>query len=135
MNGMNIPMNNRLLLDTNIIIYYFNGLIRDKQIDTIFNENFNISIITKIEFLSWNKLWDNKMLNAKALAFLSHANIYELTDEIANKAINIRQQNKIKTPDAIIAATALVHGFDILTNNIDDFKNLDLRVSSVEIDS
>ena len=27
-------------------------------------------------------------------------------------------------PDAIIAATALVHGFGIATNNIDDFKRL-----------
>ncbi|RUM75627.1 MAG: type II toxin-antitoxin system VapC family toxin, partial [Sulfurovum sp.] len=46
-------MNNKLLLDTNIIIYYFNGIITDSKIDQILKESFNISIITKIEFLSW----------------------------------------------------------------------------------
>jgi len=48
--------------------------------------------------------------------------------------IDIRQQYKVKTPDAIIGATALVHGFDIVTNNVDDFKNFDLEVISVGVD-
>ena len=30
----------------------------------------------------------------------------------------------IKTPDAIIAATAMVHGFEVVTNNVDDFTPL-----------
>ncbi len=52
-------LNKKLLLDTNIIIYYFNGIIIDKRIDDILKKNFNISIITKIEFLSWQKLKKN----------------------------------------------------------------------------
>jgi len=127
-------INNKLLLDTNIIIYYFNGIIIDSKIDQILKESFNISIITKIEFLSWQKLQTDKKLEEQALNFISHANIYELTDDIANMVINIRQQFKIKTPDAIIGATALVHGFDIVTNNVDDFKNLDLKIFSVGVD-
>lgn len=126
-------LNKKLLLDTNIIIYYFNGIIIDKRIDDILKKNFNISIITKIEFLSWQKLREDKVLYSKALDFINHAFIYELTDEIANKVIEIRQQYKVKTPDAIIGATALVNGFDIVTNNVDDFKNLDLDIISLEI--
>ena len=122
-----------LLLDTNIIIYYFNGLVSDQRIDDILKKGFNISIITKIEFLSWQQLYSDDLLREKALAFISHATVYELTDEIANATIQIRQQYKIKTPDAIIAATALVHGLDIATNNIDDFKYLDLDILSIEI--
>jgi len=125
---------NKLLLDTNIIIYYFNGIITDSKIDQILKESFNIFIITKIEFLSWQKLRKDKKLEEQALNFISHANIYELTDDIANKVIDIRQQYKVKTPDAIIGATALVHGFDIVTNNVDDFKKLDLEILSVEVD-
>ena len=128
-------MRDRFLLDTNIIIYYFNGIIDDDKIDPILKESFNISIITKIEFLSWQKLRTDKELNAQALAFISYANVYELTDEIANKVIDIRQQYRVKTPDAIIGATALVHGFDIVTNNVDDFKNLDLEIVSVNLKS
>ena len=45
-------MNSNYLLDTNIIIYYFNGIIKDNIITDILKNSFNISIITKIEFLS-----------------------------------------------------------------------------------
>lgn len=133
MNGMATLINNKLLLDTNIIIYYFNGIIIDKRIDKILKESFNISIITKIEFLSWQKLREDKKLEKEALAFISYANVYELTDEIADKVIDIRQQYRVKTPDAIIGATALIHELDVVTNNVDDFKNLDLGVFSVEV--
>jgi len=128
-------MKDRFLLDTNIIIYYFNGIIDDDKIDHILKESFNISIITKIEFLSWQKLRTDKELESQALAFISHANVYELTDEIADKVIDIRQQYRVKTPDAIIGATALIHGFNIVTNNVDDFKNLDLEIVSVNLKS
>lgn len=134
MSGIVILINDKLLLDTNIIIYYFNGIITDTKIDKILKESFNISIITKIEFLSWQKLREDKILEKEALAFISHANVFELTDEIANNVIDIRQKYKVKTPDAIIGATALVYGFDIVTNNVDDFKNLDLEIVSVGVD-
>ncbi len=56
-------MHKKFLIDTNVIIYYFNGITNDEYIDSILIENFNISIITKIEFLSWQKLRENKILN------------------------------------------------------------------------
>ena len=124
-------MRDKFLLDTNIIIYYFDGIIEDDKIDNILKESFNISIITKIEFLSWQRFREDEVLKEKALHFISNANVYELTDTIADKVIEIRQQYKIKTPDAIIGATALIHGFDMVTNNVDDFKRLDLKVVTV----
>ena len=134
MSGIVTLLNDKLLLDTNIIIYYFNGLIPDNKIDEILKNSFNISIITKIEFLSWQKLREDKVLEKRALDFISYATVYELTDEIADKVIDIRQQYRVKTPDAIIGATALVYGFDIVTNNVDDFKNFDLEIVTVEVD-
>lgn len=133
MSGIVILMKNKFLIDTNIIIYYFNGIVTDPKIDFILKNSFNISIITKIEFLSWQRLQTDKVLERQALSFISNANIYDLTDDIANKVIKIRQQYKVKTPDAIIGATALVHGLDIVTNNIDDFKNLDLEIITCEM--
>jgi predicted nucleic acid-binding protein len=124
-------MRDKFLVDTNIIIYYFNGIVEDNRIDEILKESFNISIITKIEFLSWQKLRDDEALREKALNFISNANVYELTDDVANKVIEIRQKHKIKTPDAIIGATALVYGFDIVTNNVNDFDKLDLEIVTV----
>jgi hypothetical protein len=41
------------LLDTNIVIYYFNGLTEDELLHELLRESFKVSIITKIEFLGW----------------------------------------------------------------------------------
>lgn len=38
---------------------------------------------------------------------------------------NLRRERKIKTPDAIIAATAIAFGFTLVTNNEKDFKKID----------
>jgi len=59
-----------VLLDTNILIYYFNGLIDDERIDVLLKNSFNISVITKIEFLSWSKLNKDVELDKKARAFV-----------------------------------------------------------------
>lgn len=126
-------MKNKYLIDTNILIYYFNGIIVDEVIHTILEQSFNISIISKIEFLSWQKLLNNKELRQKTTEFISNATIYELDEVVAEKTIEIRQKYKIKTPDAIIGATALVHDFEIVTNNADDFKQLDLKIITPKV--
>ena len=104
-------MRDKFLLDTNIIIYYFDGIVEDDKIDNILKESFNISIITKIEFLSWQRFREDEVLKEKALNFISNANVYELTDMIADKVIEIRQQYKIKTHDAINQALNYVYAF------------------------
>jgi len=130
---MGMTLKNRYLLDTNVVIYFFNGITDDKSLIEILTNSFNISIITKIEFLSWKKLLDDKELHQKAVEFISNATIYQLNEAVANQTIKNRLEHKIKTPDAIIGATAQVYGFDIVTNNINDFKNLDLRTISVKL--
>jgi predicted nucleic acid-binding protein len=57
--------------------------------------------------------------------FINDALVYELEKEIKLKTADIRKANKIKLPDGIIAATALVHGLILLTRNVSDFKNID----------
>lgn len=42
------------LIDTNILVYYYEGLIpidAVQKVDEIFRQSFNIAIISKIEFL------------------------------------------------------------------------------------
>lgn len=126
-------MKNKYLLDTNVVIYFFNGLTDDRALVEILRSSFNISIITKIDFLSWQKLLNDSALNDKAIEFISNARVYELDEVVANRTIKNRQRFKVKTPDAIIGATAQVHGFEIVTNNVDDFRMLDLKVTTVEL--
>jgi len=72
-------------------------------------------------------------LKQKAIKFISNATIYDLDEVVAEKTIEIRQKYKIKTPDAIIGATALVQDFEIVTNNADDFKKLDLKIITPKV--
>ena len=120
------------LIDTDILIYYFNGLVKSKELDKVIKNSFNISIITKIEFLSWDILKINKDLEKKAIKFINCARVYSLNNEVANKTIDLRQNNRIKIPDAIIASTALFFNFTLLTNNVKDFKILGLKVISID---
>ncbi|MFA5455342.1 MAG: type II toxin-antitoxin system VapC family toxin [Sulfurimonas sp.] len=126
-------MKNKYLLDTNIVIYFFNGITNDELLVEILKHSFNISVITKIEFLSWHRLAQEEILYKKAKDFISNATIYELDEAVANQTIKNRQLFKMKTPDAIIGATAMIHGFEMVTNNVDDFKNLDLKITKIKL--
>ena len=41
-----------------------------------------------------------------------------------SKIIDVRRVFKIQLPDAVIAATALIHNFTLVTSNTKDFKNI-----------
>ena len=51
-----------------------------------------------------------------------------INQEIAEIVIKYRKQYRIKLPDAIIAATAEADGCCLVTRNIGDFKNIDIRM-------
>lgn len=57
--------------------------------------------------------------------FIDAANIYYVDNQIVEKTISIRKTKKIKLPDALLAATAIIYGFTLLTRNVDDFVGID----------
>ena len=65
------------------------------------------------------------------LDLCSELPIIPLTDEIAEATIVLRKTKKIKLPDAIIYATALVEKLPLLTNNVADFKSLGNKVELI----
>lgn len=92
------------LLDTNILIYYFNNNIPEysfEDITNILKNDFNISIITKMEFLGFPR--HTPVSFKKSREFLLNSSIYNINDKIADKTISLRREYKIKLPDAIIA--------------------------------
>ena len=101
---------NGYLIDTNILIYYFADTIPPKEIDTlerILKTSFNVSVITKIEFLGWKRHTDEGYDKAKE--FISFARTIPLNNKIANMAIKIRRKNKIKLPDARKRCNKSIH--------------------------
>jgi predicted nucleic acid-binding protein len=78
-----------------------------------------MSIITKIEVLGWQGYTNESLISARGL--LSLIEEIELNQAIAECCIQLRNTYKIKLPDAIIAATALVQKQTLMTRNEDDF--------------
>ncbi|MFN3849522.1 MAG: PIN domain-containing protein [Spirosomataceae bacterium] len=53
--------------------------------------------------------------------FVDESNIIGLNDEVIEKTIEIRRNVKVKLPDAIIAASAIVNDFTLISDNDSDF--------------
>ncbi|MCI5146597.1 MAG: type II toxin-antitoxin system VapC family toxin [Candidatus Electrothrix sp. AR3] len=104
-----------------MIIYHLNGDPVATDWLLCRQEELAISVITKIEVLSYPFEQDEEAL---VLKFLNRFDLHYVTDEIIDATIRLRKQRKIKTPDAVIAATALVQGLYVCTRNISDFKNI-----------
>ena len=118
-------MGKRFLIDTNILIYYGNNQLSQKSADIIevtLLDSFNISVITKLEYLGWRKHTEETY--SAAVEFLSNANVISLDEDIISSAIKIMRGNNIRLPDAIIASTAIANKFALLTRNESDFKCL-----------
>ena len=118
-------MGEGFLIDTNVLIYYLADAIPKEElpkVEEIFRKSFNVSIITKIEFLGWKGHTPEGFEKSKE--FISFARVMPLTDEIADVAIELRRKVSIKLPDAVIAATALQHDLTLVTRNVKDFEKV-----------
>ncbi len=114
-----------LIYDTNIFIYHFKN---QPEVTTYFEPHFLlsnnvfISVITRIELLSYSEITtdeENFIIN-----LLQYFSIIRLSFELENKTIELRKKLKLKTPDAIIAASTILNNASLLTRNTDDFKKI-----------
>jgi predicted nucleic acid-binding protein len=116
----------KYLWDTNTAIYYLQQQFSpaaEKFIDELLvEEQPIISAITEIELLCWKSATekDLEVLNS----FIDDALVIEIERPIKLKTAEISKEHKIKLPDAIIAATALVYNLTLVTRNTVDFKNI-----------
>jgi predicted nucleic acid-binding protein len=114
----------KYLLDTNVLIGRLEGrpealaLLRDHGIIT---GNSGYSAITRIELLGFPSITPPEIQALEIL--LATMTRYSLSEEIENAAIQLRRSAPVKLPDAIILATAQIHGLQLLT--------LDQRLSAL----
>ncbi len=116
----------KYLWDTNTVIYYLQGnfpsaseIFIDKLLEDI---QPYISAITEIELLCWKTQEDKDIILLQK--FINDSTVIELDKEIKLKTADIRKHYRIKLPDAIIAATAIIHNLTLLTRNFKDFENI-----------
>lgn len=105
----------RALFDTNILIDLTAGreearrLLRAHRLGSI-------SVITRIELLSGSV---NKLQLVRDV--LVGLETIQIDDAVAEAAAVVRRDTRLKLPDAIILATAQVHGLTLLTRDQRDF--------------
>jgi predicted nucleic acid-binding protein len=117
------------LIDTNILIYHINKNIprnSRSKLRQIFKNHFNISVITKMEFLGFKRHTEKSF--KKSNKFLENAEIIGLDNEIVDIVISLRRKKNIKLPDAIIAATAKKNNLMLVTRNEVDFNDTELNI-------
>lgn len=115
-------MGKKYLIDSNVLIEFLGQSFPtevNKKLIAIMDKEFNISFINRIEVLGY------ALSDKNEEDFIDTSSIYYIDDEIINRTIQLRRDNKIKVPDAIVAATAMVYGLTLLTRNTSDFKNIE----------
>jgi len=127
-------MGREILIDTNIAIGYVGNRLDIhllKKLDRIFNGTYHLSVINKIEILGYPDLSSEEEQVFNLL--INNAVLHPIDNAIIKKTIEIKKKYRIKLPDALIAATCLVYRLEILTFNLNDFKNIKgLSLYSIE---
>lgn len=109
------------LFDSNLIIYSVSDKYKQLRAMLI-SPDVLVSVITKVETLGYHKLpVDDRVYFETLFASIS---LILLGNAIVNKAIELRQQRKMSLGDCLIAATALLNGLELYTNNMKDFINV-----------
>ncbi len=106
----------KALFDTNILIDYLLGIDAAKQ-ELARYEYRAISTITWMEVLVGTTEADE----AAVRTWLSTFEVIALDAVIANRAVQIRQQKRIRLPDAIVWASAQVNSLLLVSRNTKDF--------------
>ena len=107
----------RYLLDTNAVIQLLAG--NQSLIKMVEDSDFlAISVISKLEFLSYPDLTeDEKNAFSELLEELTVFDLMASDSALMQEAVAMRIDGGLKLPDAVIAATALVNGCEVITND------------------
>jgi predicted nucleic acid-binding protein len=123
----------KALLDTNLIILLSKRRIDVNSLLAIYDE-FYVSIITYMETYGYE--FNNSDEKDLIDAFFELVEVVDVNQSVAQNVILYKtsKKRKIKLPDAIILATAKYLGADLLTDDWDDFVNIDVDVNVRNID-
>jgi predicted nucleic acid-binding protein len=106
----------RFLLDTNIIIGLDKGLpavLALLSSKTAHPDVCAVSQLTRLELLSFHGLTTAE--EARIFTLLAAVQVLMFDELVEREAITLRRRLRLKLPDAIVGATAKVHGLELVT--------------------
>jgi predicted nucleic acid-binding protein len=112
-----------LLLDSNVIIDALNG-IEDAVREVLSDPEAVVSVVAWVEVLAGYR----DGADAAARELLKTLTVADLSPAVLEETVSIRRATRLKLPDAIILATARVHGLTLSTRNTRDFDRNDPSV-------
>src|SRR4051794_13134839 len=114
----------KYLIDSNSVIDYLGNKFPVscmQFMNAVVDATPTISVITKIEVLGFNAPQEHDML---LISFINDATVIDLVPAVVDQSIALRKLYKIKLPDAIFAATAMVYSLALITRNTKDFESI-----------
>ena len=107
----------KAVFDSNILIDYLNGVPQSA-------ETIGQYVPALISRVTWMEVMAGCLATPHervVRAFLGGFHLAELDEAVTEEAVRLRAQHRLRLPDAIILATARVHGCLLLTRNTRDF--------------
>ena len=99
-------MNGKLLLDTNAVLGILKGWSSIAALLEPAEKEVCVSVITRMELLSFHGVTPEEEKQIRD--FLDAVSIIPLNADVENTAIHLRRATRLKMPDAIVAASAIV---------------------------
>ncbi len=104
-----------MLLDSNTIIYA--AIPEEEQLRQFLSkQELSVSAVSYVDVLGYHKLTSKNKQHFEN--FFQTTQMFPISDEIIQKASALRQQKKMSLGDALIAATALIHGLTLVTSKV-----------------
>jgi predicted nucleic acid-binding protein len=106
----------KYVLDSNIFISFVKGLLGTAPAAALpVDGKIYMSVITRIEALAYPQMTANE--KEKILAVLRYIPVISLNKKVERNTILFRTKTKLKLPDCIVAATAIVLDAVLLSND------------------
>lgn len=99
--------------DSNIALYH----LRDELADPLPETDILISVVTEIERLGFQGISVIEETDIRAL--IASLKVVPLEEAIKEETLRLRRTLRLRLPDAIVLATAVVTGSELLTNDRD----------------